>query len=154
MTDRHHNPFQGIDLFVPLEFHEWLDRYSQTGSGRAIVDHSPFPRMVDCWFLAVCIAFRLRLDPQEMRGRKRVKIIDGQIFASDPWRIYALMLIAVEHTGDVEIVADPRRVIEVVSGLAMAGLPEVVDMLRRGAGEPIWNLSESMREVLVGNGKE
>ena len=87
---------------MPLEFHEWLDRYSQTGSGRAIVDHSPFPRMVDCWFLAVCIAFRLRLDPQEMRGRKRVKIIDDKFLASDPWRIYALMLIAVEHTGDVE----------------------------------------------------
>ena len=151
MADRHHNPFQGTDVFVPSECHEWLDRYSQTGSGRTLGDHSPFPRMVDFWFLAVCVAFRLNLEPQELGGRKKVKIIDGQIFASDPWRIYTLMLMAVAKAGDVEIVAEPRRMMDVVNGLAIAGLPEVVDMLSRGAGEPIWNLSEAVRELL-GNG--
>ena len=72
----------------------------------------------------------------------------GRIFASDPWRIYTLMLIAVERTGDIEIVAEPRKLMDVVNGLAIAGLPEVVDMLGRGAGEPIWNLSEAVRELV------
>ena len=150
MADRHHNPFQGIEIFVPSECHEWLGRYSQRGKGRALIDHSPFPRMIDFWFLAVCVAFRLKLKPQEAGARNKVKIIDGQIFATDPWRIYTLMLIAVEESGDVEIVAEPRKMMDLVNGLAIAGLPEVVDMLSRGAGEPIWNLSEAVRELVDG----
>ena len=151
MIDRSYNPFQGIDVYVPAEFHEALDRYCQTGSGRAVVDHSPFPRMVDLWFLAVCIACRLGLAAQEVGTGKRVKMIDGQIFASDPWRIATLMLIAIQSTGKVAIVAEPRKMMDVVGRLAVAGLPEVVEMLQDGPAEPIWNLSEALRRVLSGD---
>ena len=55
MADKYFNPFQAIDINVPVEFHEAFTRYCQT-SGGAIIDQSPFPRMVDLWFLAVCVA--------------------------------------------------------------------------------------------------
>ncbi len=108
MADRYFNPFQAIDINVPVEFHEAFTRYSQTG-GNAVIDQSPFPRMVDLWFLAVCVATRLNLDPMDIGKYDTRKIIDGSIFGSDPWRVHTLMLIAIGKTGDVQIVSEPRR---------------------------------------------
>ena len=94
MADRYFNPFQAIDINVPVEFHEAFTRYCQR-SADAIIDQSPFPRMVDLWFLSVCVAARLGLEPADTAKHDTRKIIDGSIFGSDPWRVHTLMLIAI-----------------------------------------------------------
>lgn len=147
MADRYFNPFQAIDIHVPAHFHEAFSRYSQTG-GSAIIDQSPFPRMVDLWFMAVCVAARLDLEPEEIGQNETRKIIDGSIFGSDPWRVHALMLIAIGKTGDIQIVAEPRKMMALFSGLAIAGLPKVIEMLKEGDAEPIWNLSDAIDTLL------
>lgn len=149
MPDRQFNPFQSIDLNLPVEFHERFQRYCKRGAGSAI-DQSPFPRMIDLWFLALCVAVRLGLDPIERTDAKTWKMIDGTIFSTDPWRIHALMLIAVGFTRDVSVVAEPRKVMALANGLAVAGLPRVLDMLQDGDSEPIWNLSEAIDSLLDG----
>ena len=150
MADRYYNPFQGIDVSVPAEYHDDISRYSQR-EGKAIIDQSPFPRMVDLWFLAVCIAARLGLKPSELSKSDIRKVIEGSIFSSDPWRVHTLMLIAIAQTGDVEIVSEPRRMMAIVNGLAVAGLPKVFEMLKEGGGEPIWNLSGAIEGLLTPN---
>lgn len=147
MADRYFNPFQAIDINVPVEFHEAFTRYCQR-SANAVMDQSPFPRMVDLWFLSVCVAARLGLDPADITRRDTRKIIDGSIFGSDPWRVHTLMLIAVGHTGDVQIVSEPRNMMTLANGLAVAGLPRVIEMLKEGDSEPIWNLSDAIDELL------
>lgn len=147
MADRHFNPFQAIDINVPDEFHEAFRQYCQR-SANAAIDQSPFPRMVDLWFLSVCVAARLGLEPDEIRKYDTRKIIDGSIFGSDPWRIHVLMLIAIGKTGDVNIVSKPGDVMKLASDLAVAGLPKVIEMLKDGEDVPIWNLSESIDELL------
>lgn len=147
MADRYYNPFQTIDINVPLEFHEAFTRYCQR-SADAIIDQSPFPRMIDLWFFAVCVAARLDLEPADIGGRETVKIIDGTIFGSDPWRIHTLMLIAVGKSGDVNLVSEPRAMMALASGLAVAGLPKVIEMLKDGDAEPIWNLSDAVDTLL------
>lgn len=147
MPDRYFNPFQAIDITVPVEYHESFTRYCQTG-GNAVLDQSPFPRMIDMWFLAFCVGARLNLDPVDISKHETRKIIDGSIFSSDPWRVHALMLVAIAKSGDVQIVAEPRRVLALASGLAVAGLPKLVDMLKDGDAEPIWNLSDAVDGML------
>jgi hypothetical protein len=147
MTDRYFNPFQAIDIHVPVEFHEAFSRYSQTG-GNAVIDDSPFPRMIDLWFTAVCVAARLGLKPADTGKQETRKIIDGAIFGSDPWRVHTLMLIAIGTTGDVQIVSEPRRMMAVASGLAVSGLPKVIEMLSEGESTPIWNLSDALDGML------
>jgi hypothetical protein len=147
MADRYFNPFQGIDINVPVELHEAFTRYCQTG-GNTTLDQSPFPRMVDLWFFAVSVAARLGLEPPDMSKYETVKIIEGSIFGSDPWRVHTLMLIAIGKTGDVQIVGEPRKIMALANGLAVAGLPKVIDMLKEGDGEPIWNLSDSIDALL------
>lgn len=147
MADRYFNPFQAIDVNVPVEFHEAFTRYCQR-SANAILDQSPFPRMVDLWFLSVCVATRLGLDPTDITKQDTRKIIDGSIFGSDPWRVHTLMLIAIGRTGDVQIVSEPRKMMALANGLAVAGLPKVIEMLKEGDAEPIWNLSDAIDSLL------
>ena len=149
MAERYYNPFQGIDISVPVEYREDFGRFCQTGTGgRAMVGQSPFPRMVDLWFLAVCVAARTGLRPADVSKLETYKIIEGSIFASDPWRIHALMLIAISETGQVDVVSEPRRMLAIANGLAVAGLPKVIEMLKDGTDEPIWNLSDSLQATL------
>jgi hypothetical protein len=147
MADRYFNPFQAIDINVPVEFHDTFTRYCQT-SGNAVIDQSPFPRMVDLWFLAVCVAARLDLEPIDLGKYETRKIIDGSIFGSDPWRVHTLMLLAIGKSGNVDIVSEPRKMMSLASGLAVAGLPKVIEMLKDGDGEPIWNISDAIDMVL------
>ena len=147
MADRYFNPFQIYDINVPVEFHEAFTRYCQR-SANAIIDQSPFPRMIDLWFLSICVATRLGLDPVDIPKSKTTKIAEGIIFSSDPWRIHVLMLIAIAKKGDVHIVSKPNDIIKLASGLAVAGLPKVIEMLKDGDDVPIWNLSESIDEIL------
>ena len=147
MADRYFNPFQAIDINVPVELHEAFTRYCQR-SADAVIDQSPFPRMVDLWFLSVCVAARLGLEPADTTKYETRKIIDGSIFGSDPWRVHTLMLIAIGRTGDVQIVSEPRKMMALASGFAVAGLPKVIEMLKNGDAEPIWNLSDAVDFLL------
>ena len=146
--DKYFNPFQAIDIEVPIQLHEAFTRYCQTSGGASIND-SPFPRMIDLWFLSVCVAARLELEPIDIRKYEdRTKIIDGSIFGSDPWRVHTLMLIAIGKTDNVQIVSEPGKMMALASGLAIAGLPKVIEMLKEGDAEPIWNLSDAIDEML------
>ena len=147
MADRYFNPFQAIDINVPVEFHEAFTRYCQR-SANPVIDQSPFPRMVDLWFLSVCVASRFGLEPVNITKYDTRKIIDGSIFGSDPWRVHTLMLIAIGKSGDVQIVSEPRRMMALANGLAVAGLPKVIEMLKDGDAEPIWNLSDAIDGIL------
>ena len=148
MADRYFNPFQAIDINIPSEFHEDFARYSHRGAD-TVIDQSPFPRMVDLWFLSVCVAARLNLKPAQVsKSDETRKIMEGSIFGTDPWRVHKLMLIAVGKTGSVEIVSEPRKMMDLANGLAVAGLPKVIDMLKSGESEPIWNLSDAIDDLL------
>ncbi len=147
MTQRYHNPFAGIDLIAPVEQRDVYDRYCQTG-GRAVIDQSPFPRMVDLWFAGLSLAARKQLSPVDLAKQETFKFIEGSIFDRDSWRVQAVMLVAIAVEGKVEIVGEPRRMMAIANGLAAAGVVHVVEMLRDGDQDPIWNLSESLDAIL------
>ena len=147
MTQRYHNPFAGIDLIAPIEQRDVYDRYCQT-AGRAVIDQSPFPRMVDFWFAGLALGARKQLEPFDLSKQDTFKFIEGSIFDRDSWRVQATMLIAISVEGNVEVVGEPRRMMAIANGLAAAGVPHVVDMLRDGDQDPIWNLSEGLDALL------
>ena len=147
MAQQYHNPFANIDLIVPVEQHDSYNQYCQTGRRRG-VDRSPFPRMVDLWFAGLSLAARKQLKPVNLADQKTVKIIEGAIFDRDSWRVQAVALIAIAIEDNVEVVGNPNRMMAIANGLAAAGIPLIVDMLREGDQDPIWNLSDSLVEIL------
>jgi hypothetical protein len=54
------------------------------------------------------------------------------------------MLLAIGKSGAVDIVSEPRKMMALANGLAVAGLPKVIEMLKDGDGEPIWNISDAI----------
>ena len=147
MNQQYHNPFAGSDLIAPIEHRNFYDWYCLRG-GVTSIDQSPFPRMIDFWFASLSFAAREKLKPDNLSGRETFKFNDGSVLDRDSWRVQAIMLISISIEGDVKIVGEPNRMITIANGLASAGVPEIVGMLRDGSQEPIWNFSDSLYELL------
>jgi hypothetical protein len=138
-----YNPFGGIDISVPAAYKDDMDRYCMGRAGNR-PDMAPFPRKIDMWFMAACVAVSKNLEPVATSSvSQTTKIIDGNIFSSDPWRIVAMQLIAINHTGSEDAIMNPREVISLLNGFAWAGMPSVIEMLKEDE-KPIWSLSESL----------
>ena len=145
------NSFGNVDITLPENFREHFHQYCLTRSqgSRNDPEGSPFPRMVDMWFLAVCIAIHEGLSPAELPRTATYKAIEGAVFGSDPWRSNAMMLIAIAYTGDVDVTTDPNTMMRLVNGYALAGLPRLVSILEeRGAETALDHLSDAIEEIL------
>ena len=148
MAQQYRNPFAGMDLIAPIEQRNSYDRYCQTG-GRASVDKSPFPRMIDFWFTGMSVAARQKLQPTDLAKQETFKFHEGSVLDSDSdsGRVQMIMLVAIAVAGYVEVVAEPRQMIAITNGLAAVGVPHIVEMLT-GKQDPIWNLSDALDEIL------
>ena len=104
--------------------------------------------MLTCGFAALSIAARKELSPVDLSGLKTVQFTEGRIFDGDPWRIRALMLVALSVDKSIDVVDDPPRMMSIANGLAAAGASLIVKMLSQGEDRPIWNLSEALKELL------
>ena len=147
MAQRYFNHFAGINLVYPAEQKEYYERFCQTGA-RSSVDRSPFPRMVDLWFAGLSIAAGQQQKPVDLSRQETSNFITGAIFDRDSWRVQAVMLAAIAVEGTVDVVGDPNHMMAIANGLAAAGVPLIVEMLREGDQEPIWNLSEALENLL------
>lgn len=150
MSTTFNNPFQSIDVSIPKTYSEEVDTYCQTSAqsvkGPRPAD-SPFHRKIDFWFLALCIAAHNKVEPVKFLKKNSVKIIDGSIFSRDSWRIVALQLLAVGYTGDLDILLSPRKIMEIASGLAAAGIPILLELLK-GDDVPLWNVTDKLLEMI------
>lgn len=150
MAQQYHNPFSAIYLVYPKDQDEYYQQYCRrTGRGSS-PDRSPFPRMVDLWFAGLSIAAYKDLTPSDLTNRKTSNMVYGAIFDRDSWRIQVVMLIAIAVEDKIEVVAEPNRMMAIANGLAAAGVPHIVEMLESGDQEPIWNLSDTLADLLGG----
>ena len=150
MSDRYYNPFQTAELRIPESFRDEVSSYCQgpTQEGRKTgLGEAPFPRMVDMWFLALCLGAKEHRR-EDLTGVKMHKFMDGTVLSSDPWRIDALMLLAISLSNETEIVAEPAKIINLANEYAAGGLPDVIDMLKDGDADAIYNLSDNLEAVI------
>ena len=131
------NAFASTDIHLPEKFQEYFHTYclTRTEGSRNNPEHSPFPRMVDMWFLALCLAVKEGLQPKFDSSGKTYKAIEGVVFGSDTWRSNALTLLAIAHTGDVEIADKPHEMIRIANAYALAGLPRLIAILEAREGD-------------------
>ena len=86
---------------------------------------------------------------RRLRGRGELPGEWPQVDLGAPIVRHAVMLVAIAVEDSVEIVAEPRRMMNIANGLAAAGVPHIADMLRDGNQDPIWNLSEALVKLLT-----
>lgn len=148
MTQQYNNPFQNMQIVSLKTQREDYDEYCQSGKSRVSVERSPFPRKVDLWIAGLALAALKNLEPIDLKKKKTVNIISGEIFNTDGWQAQAIMLIAITIDGDLEVVLKPRRMMDIANGLAAAGVDYIIKMLSDGPQEPIWNLSDAFKKLL------
>lgn len=149
MSERLTNPFVTLEVFAPLTLQDYFRRYSQSTGASSVseFDRKPFPRMVDFWFLAICVAAKLGLKPVTVEGQT-YKAIDGPAIASPEWRADALKLIAIGVTGDPNVTNDPKRMMEIANGLAFAGMPRLIEILEEDPDHEVYNFSDALVKIV------
>lgn len=149
MNHKYDNSFANQWLIAPNIQRDYYDQYCQTQTvGQANCDRRPFRRMADLWYIGLVFAARKKLEPYDLTENTFPFISVGEIFNPDGWEIQFLMLIAVAKEENLEIVGEPKRVVDIANALAAAGVPHIIEMLQSGELDPIWNLSESIDEML------
>jgi len=151
MAQQDNNPFRGMQIISLETQREDYDAYCQSGQSRVSVERSPFPRKVDLWFAGLSLALLKNLEPIDLTKKQKreiVSIISGDIFDTDGWQAQAIMLIAIAVKGNLEVVLNPREMMDIANALAAAGVPHIVKMLNEGPQAPIWNLSNALEGVL------
>ncbi len=131
------NEFAAVEIHLPKEFQKEFHAFCLTRveGSRNDPEESPFPRMVDMWFLAMCLAVKEGISPDFKRKGETYNAIPGSVFGSDPWRSDVIMLLAIAHTGDVEISVNPREMIKIANAYAIAGLPRLIHILNDRTGD-------------------
>ena len=147
------NSFAGTDIYLPNKYKEYFHQYCLTRveGSKNDPEESPFPRMVDMWFLALCLAIKENMKPTFKIDKNKYKAIEGVVFGSDPWRSDALKLIALSYSNDTAIINDPNEMMRIANGYAISGLPRLISLLEeRGADVALDYLSEELEEIISG----
>lgn len=151
MAQQYNNPFAKLGLIAPETQRGYYDQYCRAnivgGTGEK-ADQLPFRRRVDLWLSALALAARKQLKPIDLKKEKTYQFVTGVVFNQDSWRIQIITLVAIAIEDNLEVVQDPRGMMDIANGLAAAGVPYIVEMLNEGNQDPIWNLSDALDELL------
>ena len=145
------NSFAWISIPIPEKYRDYFSTYCLTSVAGSTnnPEHSPFPRMVDMWFLALCIAVKDGLTPNFDLSGKTYKAIEGTVLGSDNWRSDALLLLAIGHTGNADVLDKPNEMMKIANAYAMAGLPKLIGILEaRGGDCALDHLSEYISKLV------
>ena len=148
------NVFGGHNIYIPSDLREFFARYSQTraeGSKNKVED-SPFPRMVDLWFLGLGIAAHRKLSPISQERKESYNAIEGNVFGNDNFRSDAIGLFCVSKTGGIHCIDKPAEMLRLANSYALAGVYNIVQELEavRGKDEPLDYLCNLCVEELSG----
>lgn len=145
-----YNPFATADINIPEDYREHFDTYVQKKEGRhAQALHQPFARNVDMWFFAICLAVKKGLKPEPHSG-KTYKAAEGSVLSTDPWRATILTMLAIaESENDVSIIERPGEMLRIANGYALAGLPQLLELLSERGGDTALDYLSEVVEALL-----
>ena len=128
----------GISVYVERETHPIYEALVSRSSIKAT--DCPFATMKDLFMLAACVG--AREGRFEELGSRR-DIFSGEVF-NRRTELPVLAALAFHQTKDVEVLSDPKQVVEIAQGWANGGIHIVrADLLER-AGRPLYNLIDML----------
>ena len=132
-------------LRFPLKHLENVRRFTMTGQSDQSPnsknrDDIPFARIVDVWWIALCIGIqegnRTKVDSKEWHQFIRA----GEVLPSNPWRVFQLQIMAIGETGNTDILSKPGEIVAMANEYAATGLPLLLSPAV-GSEVPIWAIT-------------
>ena len=129
------NIFAKTELHVPEIYQEMFQKYCRGKDCK----YSPFPRAIDMWFLAICIAVKENIPPVTNFSGKTYKAMEGGVLVGDDdvWRSNAIILLAIAHTGEIEVIEDPGEMIRIANYYFLAGIQRLKSILEDSSGSTV-----------------
>lgn len=112
------------------------DLYKELADGND-AEKVPFRTMKDIFMLAACLGYQ-RGESKAINGAKR-QIFHWAQF-SDQIDVPILKAIAIASTGDVQVLADQERIVQIAEEFANAGIQEIRAQVVEQLNQPLWGL--------------
>jgi len=132
--------YSGIPVNIDPACHKTYEKLVSRAASKA--EEFPFFRMPDLFMISACIgASRNEYNPLESKGRE---IFSGEAFDPD-LEIPILSALAFHKEGDLNVLLNPRKVIEIAQGWANGGIKIVEDEL---IGKPALNPLDNLVDLV------
>ena len=139
-----YNPFMSGALRFPKKYKTDINKLCQRDKDKKVLE-TPFERIVDLWFLCVCLGVYFE-ENKEIKDHYR--FMEGSVLKDDHSKIAALEIIAVGESKDDTIIDRPNDMLTILNGYAFGGIERVFTGLRKGNLEGLWNLSDYIIEEI------
>jgi len=126
----------GISVYVERKVHPIYEQLVSRSGKKA--EDCPFATMKDLFLMAACVGAQqgkfVELGPSR-------DIFSGELF-NGKTEVPVLAALAYHRAKDIEVLSDPKKVIEIVQGWANGGIYVVRQELLERPGRPLYNLVE------------
>ncbi|MBA65149.1 MAG: hypothetical protein CMG55_05040 [Candidatus Marinimicrobia bacterium] len=107
---------------------------------------SPFSRIVDLWFLCVCLG---AYQGKSKDTKDHYRFMDGSVLKDDHDKIANLEIIAISVSGDETIIERSSDMLRILNGFAYHGIEVVFSGLTSGHLEGLWNLTDHLENKVL-----
>lgn len=139
------NIFAQYQIDMPKAYQEKIKNYVATGSQNQSRENAPFERQIDFWYMALCLAFNKGLTPT--KEKDTYNAITAEILSRNPYRITQLQMIALAVSGEPSVLLEPKKMLDICTGLANAGIPVLINILSDTEATPLWNIYYELEEL-------
>ena len=139
-----YNPFQTGALKFPRKHQSDIQKYCKKATKRKTILNSPFDRIVDLWFLCVCVGVFFE-EKEEIKDGYRFN--DGAVLKENYDMIETLEIIAIAETNDEMIIENPNKMLEILNQYAFAGIEKIFEGLSGGPSDSLWNLTDYVNNL-------
>ena len=129
------NPFTPYTVYIDKEANDKIyDELVKRGSDR--IEDYPFETKKDLFVLAACLGAKLGRY-KELSSEKH-NAFNGETFNARI-DVPVLQALAYRKEKDVEVLLEPKRVLEIAQGWANGGIDEVYNAILNNPGRPLFN---------------
>jgi hypothetical protein len=146
------NIFAPYPIVMPSKYQDKIKTYSETGTQNQSRENSPFNRQIDFWFMALCLAFNKNITP--VPEKDTYAPITGEILSRNPHRIAQMQMIAIAEKGTVDVLNNPKDILDCCVELANAGIPYLLSLLDDTDATPLQNIFDELENIDKKQSKE
>ncbi len=139
------NIFAQYQIPMPSSSQDKIKNYVSTGTQNQSRENAPFNRQIDFWYMAMCIAFNKGLTP--IKEKNTYNAITAEILSRNPYRVSQIQMIAISITNDIEVLNNPKEMLDICINLANAGIPLLLSVLGDTDATPLQNIFDELEEL-------
>lgn len=140
------NPFSSYNVLLAKKHGDAIRAYCSQSNSRATREQAPFERQVDFWYCAFLIA--IKKEYSLVDERETYNVTPASILSSDSYRITHMQAVYLSVTGDLDGLANHRKVFDFVNGYAIAGTPYLLQILDEMSQKPLWNILDEIEKCV------